>query len=579
MSYVIDEEKFQKFSKFSHNMYNLSESNMDDCNNFILQLIQDYNWPAIHLFRMIDIILIRRKENIRLYFDLVDLIYQTTNPVLDQYIFDDSSIVGAYISKRYNQYFKFNAYSNCTIEQIIQVYPKDSILYYILRDDIENFIQGFTFDIETTFDDMTCASHAAKYGAVKIFKFLVANDAVISKDTLADAFITCNQEIIKICENAVGIGQFDQDCMNNAMMFHHNEIAINLADNYNLKYSWWICQKSMNVDLFRYILEEHGPNYCDSFMYTIAQNVLFIEPFNLYSFIDVGARDVFGRNILSCSILYDQVELAKLLVNKYHSSFGLIDRDGNNHLHKCADYNAFKCAKYFIELGIEMEKYNNQGETCLLRVARYGAKEVAQVLIDNGADLRAKHQVSSFSVLSICSQYDSFEIAAMIFEKAKFTAEEMSHPFRVAIAKGSLKMAQLLLDNGAVLDSPFLLLSYCIKHDIRESVVFLVQHGVDPNHSLMSPNDNALIVCAQFKRFELARYFIDLGVDINAQKGDRKTPLMQAIEVGAKDIARLLIQSGCDLTLTDNLHLTALEYCKVFGANEILELIENIRQN
>lgn len=136
-----------------------------------------------------------------------------------------------------------------TNQDVIDVYPYDSLEYAIVHDDIEGFKQNFEsfndYDLEfkiTIIDspfytELLLVDACAYYGALRCFEYLNEKGAVFSTDTFRCAVIGGNPKIIHLCEDKPNI-KIDNVSLDLAIRAHHYIIANWLEVKYNLRFSW-----------------------------------------------------------------------------------------------------------------------------------------------------------------------------------------------------------------------------------------------------------------------------------------------------------------------------------------------------
>jgi len=124
-------------------------------------------------------------------------------------------------------------------------------------------------------------------------------------------------------------------------------------------------------------------------------------------------------------------------------------------------------------------------------------------------------------------------------------------PLHIASRHGDVELAQVLLEHGAEIDArdiggetPIFLASEC-EH--VELVQFLLKQGADAearkDEMDLSLLEDALVSGC----IEVARVLLEHGVDANAQNKRGQTPLFKASEWGKPAAARLLLSYGADV--------------------------------
>jgi len=121
---------------------------------------------------------------------------------------------------------------------------------------------------------------------------------------------------------------------------------------------------------------------------------------------------------------------------------------------------------------------------------------------------------------------------------------ERCTPLHLAAGYGQTKVAELLLANGAEVDS---------KDD---------KYEVTPLH-----------YAALRGRKETAKLLISSGADVNAKNVEGGTPFHLAAEEGQQQIVELLISKKADINARDNKGKTPLDWAATWGLKETADLL------
>jgi uncharacterized protein len=111
-----------------------------------------------------------------------------------------------------------------------------------------------------------------------------------------------------------------------------------------------------------------------------------------------------------------------------------------------------------------------------------------------------------------------------------------------------------------------------------EIVMLLVDLGIDINIEAKAEHieGNALDQAVSFEHIDIADYLISKGIKLDVSE-PTKNPLFGAITVGNKEIVKLLINAGIDISVRytgKRMHnMDALTYAEERGELEIAELI------
>ncbi len=96
-----------------------------------------------------------------------------------------------------------------------------------------------------------------------------------------------------------------------------------------------------------------------------------------------------------------------------------------------------------------------------------------------------------------------------------------------------------------------------------------------PIHS----NGNTMLMrAAKYGSGQVAKYLISNMKDINQQSNSGYNALILAAYNNKFEIVKMLVATGCDITLKDKSSRTALYYAKECGNTAIVEYLENTQQ-
>lgn len=130
--------------------------------------------------------------------------------------------------------------------------------------------------------------YAAFYGSLKIFKFLWMNNVHISDQLREFAVSGGNYEIVHILERKQV--NFDEDCLNKAIQYHHNEIARYINETFDVHFTF---------DTFRECIMSYNIE-------------MFIEIFNTIEN-DVNTANDWGWTALHFATMHGKLDIVKLL--------------------------------------------------------------------------------------------------------------------------------------------------------------------------------------------------------------------------------------------------------------------------
>ncbi|KAL7954774.1 ankyrin repeat-containing domain protein [Trichoderma compactum] len=173
-------------------------------------------------------------------------------------------------------------------------------------------------------------------------------------------------------------------------------------------------------------------------------------------------------------------------------------------------------------------------------------------LLENGADIDEMDQIGGGTALTMAVWLGRRDIATILLENGA----DANRPNRLgetglhmAISSGDDLMVKLLVDNGADVNherygwTPLLLAASKNYHWI---VRFLVKKAADVNATDYH-DQSALHWAAKHGAEDVIRLLIVKGAAVDAMDDHGKTPLICAIEKGDKDSVRALLMAGADV--------------------------------
>tara|TARA_R110002003_G_scaffold1184_5_gene22605 strand:+ start:12133 stop:14583 length:2451 start_codon:yes stop_codon:yes gene_type:complete len=222
-----------------------------------------------------------------------------------------------------------------------------------------------------------------------------------------------------------------------------------------------------------------------------------------------------------------------------------------------------------------VDKKDASGRTLLHYAASTGRQAVVQLLVDRGADVKAKDN-DGVTVLHSAVVSNEAVVQLLVDRGADVNAKVNCGitVLQFAAKEGNEAVVQLLVDRGADVNakdtSGFTVLhAAAFSERKNEAVVqLLVDRGADVN----AKDNSGLTVlhAAAFSKSEneaVVQLLVDRGADINAKDNSGITVLHWAADKGHKAVVQLLVDRGADVKATDNFGRTVL--CRaVFSKND-----------
>ncbi|XP_044948911.1 ankyrin-3-like isoform X3 [Hordeum vulgare subsp. vulgare] len=155
--------------------------------------------------------------------------------------------------------------------------------------------------------------------------------------------------------------------------------------------------------------------------------------------------------------------------------------------------------------------------------------------------------------------------------------EKVSMPLYNAAVAGHCESVRLLLSKGRHVDpicyrGTLLHLAAVKDHD--QVVMVLLEHGADPNkaaHHVFS----RLVMTYCGKSLKCMRLLIEAGADVSARKCSGPIPLMEAVDDGLTDFAKVLPDGGANLNISNQIGNAGLDVPRAAGQTmkAIVELL------
>lgn len=218
-------------------------------------------------------------------------------------------------------------------------------------------------------------------------------------------------------------------------------------------------------------------------------------------------------------------------------------------LYKAVEKENFEKVKSLLEKEEDPNEYNSNGLFPLWRAAADNNYEIAELLINNGADVNQGTKVSSSQSTAIA----------------------------IPCQEGYLEIVELLVKNGANVNHAgfrdFTPIRIAAMNDHLEIVKYLAANDANIDKKAMdgaTPLEHA----ASKGHFEIVKFLVEQGANINNKDKEGDFPIGEAAKYGYLDIIQFLIDNDADLTLKNDDNKTAYILAKERGQREAAELIK-----
>jgi ankyrin repeat protein len=218
-------------------------------------------------------------------------------------------------------------------------------------------------------------------------------------------------------------------------------------------------------------------------------------------------------------------------------------------IHDAAQKGEVRRVRQLLEKKPELinEKDSGWGRTPLHWAARGVHFEVLKLLVDKGADVKAKDNSDITALHSVAIRGHREAANLLVSKGAELNAvDSFGHtPLSYAITGGHKELAEFLISKGATVP---------IRGEAGRRLL----------HASASQGNKALV-----------DWTADKGVDLTTENGNGGTILHSACEGGLTDFAEKLIGRGFAVNVPDRYGLTPLHYAAANGHKAVVEILLN----
>ena len=279
---------------------------------------------------------------------------------------------------------------------------------------------------------------------------------------------------------------------------------------------------------------------------------------------DIRAKDSGGGTPLHHAARENAVVVAGLLLVNLGGKVNPKDRDGDTPLHWAARRDAAEVAKLLVERGAVVKAVNNRGETPLHLTARHwrdregrvGVPEIAWLLLENGADVNAKDgrgetptdvafltgRVMGSREMRLVLEAEGGTVSAAA--RARFKEAE-------ALQTETERMLNADLDPHWTDENGWTQLHWAAASNDGEATHRLLALGADPNFAgkgdvsvAFSEKGTARLRLSAHGSRTLHRYALEWSTDLNARGA---TPLQVAVVFSSPIVVVVLIANGAEV--------------------------------
>jgi ankyrin repeat protein len=266
---------------------------------------------------------------------------------------------------------------------------------------------------------------------------------------------------------------------------------------------------------------------------------------------------------LSFSVQFDQVEIAKLMIEN-GAKVNRTNDDGSwTYLHTSSRSGCVEMVKLLIDNGaiINYDKETDSKYFTPLHVACIEGKyEVAKILVEHGIDVNRIDKCNCTAIYT-ASDRGFLDIVKLLVANGAKIEEEIYKRSALysACHSGHIDVVEFLLENGADIHAKningWTSLQISIYHNQLELTSLLFKNGATLQET---EDDIHMLTYLNIGNLDMAKLLMENGADVNKTDEHGYTLLGYAVHSGHFDLTKLLLDSGADVNLPQNFDYTPI---------------------
>ncbi|MEM6525581.1 MAG: ankyrin repeat domain-containing protein [Bacteroidota bacterium] len=226
----------------------------------------------------------------------------------------------------------------------------------------------------------------------------------------------------------------------------------------------------------------------------------------------------------------------------------IVSNEGNTVLQNLAyRSNNIEAFKYFLDKGVDPNQVNSEGNNALINASSRRGMDIISLLVDQTEDINHQNK-EGYSAFTRALKYNKMEIAKFL--------ESQGADTKVMDANGHNLVYHIVDAYRGDLDN------------FKEKLEYLKSLGHDP---MATQKDGSTLLHAAINKEDhsLLKFFVDMGIDVNAKDADGHTILhYAAMQSGDESTLKYLLSAGADKSITTEFDESVYDLAQ---ANELLK--------
>jgi len=154
--------------------------------------------------------------------------------------------------------------------------------------------------------------------------------------------------------------------------------------------------------------------------------------------------------------------------------------------------------------------------------------------------------------------------------------------FFASVTEGDLFLFSLYLEAGFNPNSEdkdgVPILCHIIRMGYSQFIPRLISWGADINRMAHDRANTPIMEAASKGLIDVIQLLIENGAELNHQSKSGQTALILAVGNGQIDAARMILEAGANFSFKDHLGMSAQKYASLYGYQDLLELMERMKE-